>query len=56
MHVGPMWWLSPCHMTWCCSLHAMQNDLTMWQPAVCLNFMDELLTWIRKVVVEDGPR
>ena len=33
-----------------------QVDLTMWQPSVCLNFLDELLTWIRKTVVKDDPK
>ena len=30
--------------------------MTMWQPSVCLNFLDELLTWIRKTVVKDDPK
>ena len=34
----------------------LQVDLTMWQPSVCLNFLDELLTWIRKTVVKDDPK
>lgn len=42
--------------SWWCVCFLVQNDLTMWQPAVCLNFLDELLTWIRKVVVIDGPK
>ena len=33
-----------------------QADLTMWQPSVCLNFLDELLVWIRKNVVQDDLR
>jgi RAT1-interacting protein len=33
-----------------------QVDLTMWQPSVCLNFLDELLVWIRKTVVIDNPK
>ena len=33
-----------------------QVDLTMWQPSVCLNFLDELLTWIRKTVIKDDPK
>ena len=37
-------------------LSVLQNDLSLWQPAVCLNFLDELLSWIRTVVTKDGPR
>jgi RAT1-interacting protein len=33
-----------------------QVDLTMWQPSVCLNFLDELLVWIRKTVTQDNPK
>jgi len=39
------------------SLHSpVQNDLSLWQPSVCLNFLDELFTWIRKNVVKDDHR
>ena len=34
----------------------VQVDLTMWQPSVCLNFLDELLVWIRKTVTVDNPK
>ena len=28
----------------------------IWQPSVCLNFLDELLVWIRKTVTVDNPK
>ncbi|KAL5473792.1 hypothetical protein EMCRGX_G028348 [Ephydatia muelleri] len=33
-----------------------QNDLSLWQPSVCLNFLDAVLTWMREVVVVDDPK
>lgn len=46
--------LSSCFLV--CQLLFAQNDLTLWQPSVCLNFLDAVLTWMREVVVVDDPK
>lgn len=31
----------------------LQNDLNLWQGNVCLNFLDELLKWMKETVSRD---
>ena len=40
----------------CYMFISLQNDLSLWQAPVCLNFLDELLTWVKSTVAEDSEK
>ena len=35
---------------------SVQKQQNSWDAAVCLNFCDKFLDWVKKVVVKDDPR
>jgi len=38
-----------------CILHQMQQGL--WDPAICLNFFDKFLTWLKTcIMLQDNSR
>jgi RAT1-interacting protein len=34
----------------------IQDERNMWDPAICLNFLDQFLTWVKEIVTKDNPR
>ncbi|XP_043945584.1 decapping and exoribonuclease protein [Protopterus annectens] len=34
----------------------IRNERNLWKPAVCMNFCDAFLSFVKKVVIEDNPK
>ena len=48
--------LSSCVKLMQSSSFPLQSDLSLWQGNVCLNFLDELLKWMKETIVKDSPQ